>query len=90
LERWPTTVLWIYLIASAISFATYAIDKSAARAKRWRISERNLHLLALFGGWPGAWVAQNQLRHKTQKSSFQGVFWLTVAINCGGLFWFFR
>jgi uncharacterized membrane protein YsdA (DUF1294 family) len=35
----------------------------------------------LLCGWPGGLLAQNQFRHKTIKSSFQSVFWLTVFLN---------
>ncbi|MGE5470185.1 MAG: DUF1294 domain-containing protein [Bacteroidota bacterium] len=73
-----------YVVASLIAFVAYAMDKSAARNGRWRTRESTLHLLALLGGWPGAWLAQWQLRHKSAKSEFLVVFWATVAIN-GGL-----
>jgi uncharacterized membrane protein YsdA (DUF1294 family) len=79
--------LWICLVTSVIAFVAYALDKSAARRDRWRTPERVLHLLGLIGGWPGAFVAQRLLRHKTRKLSFQIVFWLTVAANCGALWW---
>jgi hypothetical protein len=39
------------------------------------------------GGWPGALVAQETLRHKSKKASFRIVFWATVLINCAGLAW---
>ncbi|MDP3638593.1 MAG: DUF1294 domain-containing protein, partial [Azonexus sp.] len=65
----------------------YALDKSAAQGGRWRTQESTLHLLALIGGWPGALIAQNRLRHKSRKTSFQLVFWMTVLLNCGGLGW---
>ena len=70
-----------------MAFAAYAIDKSAAKGGRRRIPENSLHLLALAGGWPGAFVAQRLLRHKTRKVSFQVVFWLTVVANGGALWW---
>jgi len=35
------------------------------------------------GGWPGALVAQQKLRHKTKKQPFRTVFWATVVMNCG-------
>ncbi|MFC4281969.1 DUF1294 domain-containing protein [Thalassotalea piscium] len=46
-----------------------------------------LHILALLGGWPGAAVAQEILRHKAKKRDFRVIFWLTVMINCGALIW---
>jgi uncharacterized membrane protein YsdA (DUF1294 family) len=46
-----------------------------------------LHLLALLGGWPGALIAQNLLRHKSQKTGFLLIFGATVVINCGALVW---
>jgi uncharacterized membrane protein YsdA (DUF1294 family) len=42
------------------------------------VSEANLHLLELLGGWPGAFLAQRRLRHKCSKGSYQFVFWLIV------------
>ncbi|HJV94205.1 MAG TPA: DUF1294 domain-containing protein [Azonexus sp.] len=70
-----------------MAFIAYAADKSAARNDRWRTAENTLHLLALIGGWPGALVAQNRLRHKSSKTSFLAVFWATVLLNCGALGW---
>ena len=76
--RW-TDVL--YAGASALCFAFYAIDKSAARAGRDRISESMLLSLGFVGGWPGAIVAQQVLRHKTTKRAFRIRFWLSVVAN---------
>jgi uncharacterized membrane protein YsdA (DUF1294 family) len=59
----------------------YAIDKSAAVSGRWRTPEQTLHLFSLAGGWPGALLAQQVLRHKTSKESFIAAFWLTVLLN---------
>lgn len=85
----PYPVLWLYLGASLIAFVAYALDKSAAIHARRRTGESTLHLLGLIGGWPGALAAQQLLRHKSGKASFQGVFWVTVALNCCGLGWLF-
>lgn len=70
---------------SLVTFIVYAMDKAAARAGRWRTSEATLHLLALACGWPGALVAQQQLRHKSAKRQFRVVFWATVWLNLAGL-----
>ncbi len=81
----PLIVLGIYAGASVAAFVAYARDKSAAENNQWRTPENTLHLYALVGGWPGALVAQQMLRHKSRKQSFQIVFWITVVLNCAGL-----
>lgn len=83
----PPMILLVYLAASTVTFIAYAIDKSAARKGRWRTSEGTLHLLSLFGGWPGALIAQGVLRHKSRKQPFRVIFWLTVIVNCAVLAW---
>lgn len=80
-------ILSLYGAASVVTFVIYALDKSAAQGGGRRIQERTLHLLSLIGGWPGALIAQQKLRHKTQKQSFRTVFWATVLLNCAALAW---
>lgn len=86
--RLPVIMPIVYGAMSIAAFVIYAIDKSAAKQGRWRISERTLHLLALAGGWPGALAAQRLLRHKNAKREFQVVFWITVLVNCLALAWY--
>ena len=69
---WPSL---LYAGASGLSFALYAIDKAAAIDKRDRIPESMLLWLGFVGGWPGAIVAQQVLRHKTAKPAFRIRFW---------------
>jgi uncharacterized membrane protein YsdA (DUF1294 family) len=75
------TPITVYSLLSIITFIAYGFDKLAARRGVGRISERNLHLLALCGGWPGALAGQLFFRHKSRKTSFQVCFWLTVLVN---------
>lgn len=82
--RVPGWVAALYAGASVVCALVYAIDKSAAVAGRWRVSESTLHTLSLVGGWPGALVAQQVLRHKSNKAAFRAVFWLTVVANVAG------
>lgn len=77
----PAWVGATYAVASLICFAAYALDKSAARARERRTPERTLLLLGLVGGWPGAVLAQQWLRHKSAKASFRAKFWMTVVAN---------
>lgn len=77
----PPWVPLAYVAASVVTFLTYAFDKSAASHSVRRTSERTLHVLALVGGWPGALLAQQMLRHKSSKAEFRVVFWATVVLN---------
>ena len=66
---------------SAITYGVYWADKRSAKEKSSRTPENTLHLLELIGGWPGAFIAQRRLRHKTSKTGFQAVFWTIVLIH---------
>lgn len=83
----PMPLGMAYLALSLLTFVIYAIDKSKAKRGVWRIPEKTLHLLSLVGGWPGALLAQQMLRHKSSKTSFQVMFWLTLGLNLGALVW---
>jgi uncharacterized membrane protein YsdA (DUF1294 family) len=82
LIRWA---LSIYVTLSVITFAAYAIDKSAAAQRGARVPEKTLLLLGLLGGWPGGLLAQQWLRHKTRKQPFRILFWLSVLLHGGAL-----
>lgn len=81
LWRAPHGWFLLYLTVSLVTFALYAIDKQQAAIGAMRVPEPRLHLLALVGGWPGALLAQQFLRHKTVKASFRRGFWITVVGN---------
>ncbi len=87
--RWglPLWVGALHVALSLMCFAAYALDKAAARAGRRRTPESTLLLLGLAGGWPGAVLAQQWLRHKNAKAAFQWRFWLTVFVNAAALAW---
>lgn len=77
----PLWFVAIPVMLSGLNYAFYRTDKQAAQQGRRRIPEKNLHLVALLGGWPGALLAQQRLRHKSSKTEFLQVFWLTVIAN---------
>ena len=80
----PQTVGLAYVLMSLLCFMAYAWDKSAARSGNWRTKESTLLVLGLLCGWPGAVLAQQLLRHKSAKHSFQLGFWATVVLNVAG------
>ncbi|GJM05262.1 MAG: DNA-binding protein [marine bacterium B5-7] len=83
----PLIVAGLYVVMSLVTFIAYAIDKSAAQNARWRTPESTLHIFSLIGGWPGAFFAQNMLRHKSSKQEFKSVYKITVLLNLGALIW---
>ncbi len=70
---------WL-LMASRMSWLQYSFDKERAQAGMNRLKERTLLAGDLVGGWPGGFLAQRKLRHKSRKWSYQLRFWLIVAL----------
>ena len=66
---------------SIVSFLLYWQDKKRAIEKLWRIPENTLHLFDLLGGWFGGFLAQRIFRHKTRKTKYRIVYWMTVVAN---------
>ena len=90
----PKLMLWLALCllplaayggVSLLSMFLYWSDKRGAEHSEQRTPENVLHLSELLGGWPGALLAQQMLRHKTRKASYQQIFWLIILAH--QLFW---
>jgi len=89
LKGFSREIVITYWILSIVTFTFYAIDKNKAKKGKWRTQESTLHMLSIVGGWPGAALAQQFLRHKSQKTSFRFSFWCTVIANLTVLsYWF--
>jgi uncharacterized membrane protein YsdA (DUF1294 family)/cold shock CspA family protein len=89
-HRLPWWVIPALAALNLLTFLVYWHDKYAASQGAWRISEGTLHIWCLAGGWPGAWFAQQLLRHKSRKQAFQAAYWGTVVLHCAALgSWFF-
>ncbi len=93
MNRFALAYLAIVVVLSFLTFVLYGFDKRRAQTDGRRIRENSLHLMALLGGWPGAWMGQQFFRHKTQKLAFRIVFWLCVMLNLvvvGGVVYLFQ
>ena len=92
---WMRRMPWVVLPGLALlnigAFFVHWKDKLAADEESVRIREEVLHGLALLGGWPAAWLAQQVLRHKADRIGFQVLFWVAVAVNlvalAAGVLW---
>ncbi|TCB56599.1 DUF1294 domain-containing protein [Acinetobacter terrestris] len=80
-------VLLFISITNALTYWLYAQDKEAALLGNRRIPEQSLHILSFLGGWPTAWLAQERLRHKTQKQPFRKIYFCTIALNILLILW---
>ena len=73
----PYTLLFVSLM-NVLSYWLYAQDKEAAQLGNRRIPEQTLHIVDSLGGWCGGWLAQQKLRHKTQKQPFRKIYFCTI------------
>ncbi|MGI0494403.1 DUF1294 domain-containing protein [Alkalinema pantanalense CENA528] len=79
----------LYAVMSLLTFWAYQNDKRRAKRNQWRWPEQVLHCLEFFGGWPGGLMAQQILRHKTLKTTYQISFWIICSLHFIGWFvWF--
>lgn len=86
--------LWVFVILhvtfiNVLTFAAYWYDKYAAMTGQWRVSERALHAMTLIGGTFGAFAGQKTFRHKTRKTRFRRVFWITGWLQIVAVFMFY-
>ncbi|MBK3493554.1 DUF1294 domain-containing protein [Viridibacillus sp. YIM B01967] len=65
-----TMILYWIALMSIIGFILMGFDKQRAIHKEWRIRERTLWLVALFGGGIGSYIGMRIFRHKTKHTSF--------------------
>ena len=87
LGRLSGLVLLLISVMNAARYWFYAQDKEAAQNGQRRVPENTLHLLSFLGGWPAAWLAQQKLRHKTQKQPFRKIYFCTILFNILLILW---
>jgi uncharacterized membrane protein YsdA (DUF1294 family) len=80
-------ILSFYLVVNLLNLVLFWWDKRAARLSNWRVPESKLLLLALFGGFVGAFIGQNLFRHKTQKQPFKLLLWLAATVHLAIIYW---
>ena len=65
----PPAIIVVVAFLNLLSLGAFAYDKHRAGVKAWRIPERTLLLLALFGPF-GALAGMLIFRHKTRHTKF--------------------
>jgi uncharacterized membrane protein YsdA (DUF1294 family) len=75
----PIYFAWLVGVSLA-AFIFYGLDKSLSKIERFtiRVPELILNLLALAGGFPGAWLGMIVWHHKTNFRKHWGMFLVLV------------
>lgn len=71
------TVLALAIPINIINFLLFGYDKFQAKRGGWRIPEKVLLGLSIFGGGIGGLAGMLMFRHKTRKN----IFWLAVGLG---------
>lgn len=66
-----TLLLAAYLIMNIIGLLIMKVDKKRAIKHQYRIQEKTLWLVAIFGGAVGTTAGMQMFRHKTKHLSFK-------------------
>ncbi|MDR7000905.1 DUF1294 domain-containing protein [Neobacillus niacini] len=76
-------MIWlvIYLIMNIMGLIIMGIDKKRAIKQQYRIRERTLWLVALFGGAVGTTIGMKLFHHKTRHLSFKIGFPLLAILD---------
>lgn len=73
------TVLLLAIPLNFVNFLLFGYDKFQAKREGWRIPEKVLLGLSLFGGGLGGLAGMLVFRHKTRKN----IFWFVTIVGIG-------
>lgn len=71
----------ILIPLSFLTFLLYGYDKFQAKNDGWRVPEKVLLLLGIFGGAIGALLGMQIFHHKTRKNYFWVINGLAAAVH---------
>jgi len=88
LPLWQLAAI-LLAVMSVLLFLLMGIDKSKARRGTWRVSEKTLFVLALFGGAVGGTAGMFLFCHKTKHWYFRLGFPLLAAAQLALVVWLY-
>jgi uncharacterized membrane protein YsdA (DUF1294 family) len=77
--------VFFLLVMNLVGFIIMGVDKSKARKGQYRISERTLWMMAVFGGSVGVTAGMLYFRHKTKHLQFKYGLPLIVLLHFIGV-----
>lgn len=75
-------LMYYLIVINIAAWIMYGLDKWKAKSGAWRISEKELLLVALAGGSVGALAGMMLFRHKTRKAKFVVGVPVMLVIHC--------
>ncbi|GIN71316.1 hypothetical protein J14TS2_17910 [Bacillus sp. J14TS2] len=76
-------IVGIYIIVINLwGFFIMKLDKRRAQKREWRVSEKNLWLIAIIGGALGTTLGMWSFRHKTKHFVFKYGFPILAILDC--------
>jgi len=86
----PNLFAYYFLLINLITFFVFRHDKHLAKNQKRRLSEFNLLTWSAVGGSVGGLMAIYFFRHKNKKFSFMWRFYLVLALQIIGLWFYFK
>lgn len=83
---------WLFFYLATINIlglVMMAWDKKRARSGSWRISEKNIMLVALTGGSAGIYLGMRLFGHKTRHFKFAFIVPVIFLIQFGVALWLY-
>lgn len=77
------------LLLNLITMIVYGVDKQKAIRGSWRVPEKTLIGLAVFGGSIGAFIGMHLFHHKTKKPKFYIGIPVILVLQAAVAVWYF-
>ena len=84
------TLLIPFLVISLIATVVTIYDKHCAKTNSWRVPEKVLILLSVFGGSAAMLVVMNLIHHKTRHLKFMLGIPVIIILQCAAIYFAFR
>lgn len=78
----------LLILVSMITFLLLGYDKFQAKNNGWRIPEKVLLGLGVFGGAIGGLIGMQTFHHKTRKNYFWAIYGLAAILQIALIFYF--
>lgn len=75
------SIIHYYIIMNVIAFLAMGYDKNMAKAKKRRVSERNLLSFAILGGGLGEYLGMAIFHHKTKHLKFKTIVPISIVAH---------